>query len=243
MLAVQVQYWTLQETAKHNRATEDLSNRTLLENIRHNQTTESETQRHNKMTESLERSKQIAEQVMNTENNNTKNMISLRENALGYAQLGVARDNARANLSNASANQRNAQTNTMNAYTNRLNALTQATQVANNYSLGLEANRISQQNADTSRYAAVTKASTDWFNAQTNRQNAEINQQNAETNYFNAVTNAERNELGYSELEQRKKEARQRLMLDYVRMGAQFFTDMTGNILKGIGALNQVNGG
>lgn len=158
MLAVQVQYWTLQETkrhdvateaetAKHNRVQEDIGYRNLFEVVRHDVAQEDywnrsleETGRHNRMMERID-------------------------------------------YSNVLVGQQNADTNRMNAQTNAYNAATNRLQVEYNYSLGSQANAISAGNLEqaTRRNTMEARqinakikqmeAQTDinWFNAATQR--------------------------------------------------------------------------
>lgn len=184
MLAVQVQYWTLKETEKHNRATEDLGNRTLQETVRHNIVNEEETHRHNVATEDYYAGT-LAETIRHNQ----------QGEQLSLGSLQVARQNADTNLYSAKV---------------------QAAKVANDYALGLDANRIAEENmrvsqgqlevkqqeADTAAKQAqlgflqwATKTGIDQTNAESSRMTAEANTQNADTNALNAETNAKTLEL------------------------------------------------
>lgn len=95
MLAVQVQYWTLQENKRHNRVVEDQGQQTINENVRHNVQSEnigwgqlSELTRHNKAVEGL-----TAEQnriAMLNANTNWQSMVSTRNLQKSQSMLNYA---------------------------------------------------------------------------------------------------------------------------------------------------------
>lgn len=203
MLPAQVSYWNLQEVKRHNQQTEDLGFKTLFETSRHNKVTEAETQRHDLATE-LYYTNSLLE---TSQHNRATERLGEESNAI--------------NKINAFTNQRNAAANEMNAATNRWAAEQKANvdkfNAVTGYSLGLDAQRIADKNAETNAKNAETRwlewttgtgklsvesqnADTNALNAQTNVLNAESNARNAATNEQNAVTRQQEVQLGYDNL-------------------------------------------
>lgn len=142
MLAVQIQYWTLREAERHNRATEAETarhniigeNQNLMaieENKRHNIVSEFETQRHNIATEDYYNNALLETSRHNRETEAVAYLNAANE----FEKTAVAAYNAK---------------------TNRLGVSVQKLQSDRQYNLGLEANRIAQYNARTNAYNAVT---------------------------------------------------------------------------------------
>lgn len=220
MLATQVQYWQLQENIMHNRNTEAETQRTNKENESISWFNARENQRHNKESESIS----WFNAYENQRHNYATESLGQQQLKLGYAQLG---EQTRHNRETEYVAMKNANVNLMNAQTNRMNAYTQARQVEYTYSLGLEANRISQQNADTNVRNAITNernAATREFEAQTSRYAAEAK---AGVDLFNAATRA--NEL--ENQKQRTAIEQSRFELDTSKFHWQQGMDITNTIL------------
>lgn len=126
MLPTQVQYWTLQETKRHNIETELQGQQNIAENVRHNREVESqqwfglqETQRHNIAFENeTQRHNQATEGISFA---NLQELI--RHN---YATEAVQAKQADAAMRQAQASAVQANAAMMNAATNRWNAGVQA---------------------------------------------------------------------------------------------------------------------
>lgn len=215
MLATQISYWSLQETKRSNRANEKETNRhnlmTEKEINRHNVVTEKETERHNKETERLT-DKQIT----------TNYNIALNQ----LANQRYANETARRQATTQAKSVEN-----QAAYQKELVRI-QALTAANNYNLGLDANRIAQQNANVGR-----------SNADTARMNAEIAQNRAQTeavragvqnqaDLFNAATKAKEAEISMRNAELREREIeskysveRQKITQGYVNIITDIFKE------------------
>lgn len=133
---------TLFESSRHNQATEQLGRDTLGETTRHNKATEGIEQfkannQREYWNESLQlqadyNKKYLRNQGMYysglLENQQTTNSINAyrarKEYELGLGNLGVAEQNAQANLANAKTNAKNALTNRQNSAINQYNAET-----------------------------------------------------------------------------------------------------------------------
>lgn len=104
MLNVQVEYWKLQETKRHNVVAEELTRTELAEIARHNLATETETNRHNVVTE-----KQTDRQIRETIRHNkateaigrTQAAAAMISANAAQRQAGAAETNAAANLTKA----------------------------------------------------------------------------------------------------------------------------------------------
>lgn len=146
MLAVQVQYWSLKESERHNKATE-------AETSRHNKETESlgwasldETIRHNMATEAYYNG-QLNETVRH----------NLVQEDLGYI-------NARINQQNADSNRISAQAAMSQAGAAWMNAETNARRAEYDYSLGLMAQDTAARNADVNEQRATNDWQLGWNN-------------------------------------------------------------------------------
>lgn len=188
MLATQVSYWANQEVkrhnlateaevTRHNKSTEDLGYKTLDEQVRHN------TQQETYWFQSLEETKRhnLAQEQLGWENLD-----------VSWANVDVARQNAQSNALQAQAALTQADAAQQNARTNRINA-------SYNYNLGLDANRVAQENADTNRNRMMNDASyqngqlaESWANVDVSRNQVEVSQQNANTAEFNSKAQADR---------------------------------------------------
>lgn len=212
MLATQVQYWTLKETERHNLKTEDLGYKTLNETIRHNIVGETETQRHNVAVEDETKRHNLAQESYWSNDLLEKQRHNIVSEEIDTGMLYTKQ-------MDAATNRMNAQTNAFNASTNRFQAVA-------NYNLGLDANRIAQQNADTSERDQNVRF-LQWSSAdkQTSVQSerADIERQNADTNVMNAETRQQ--ELGVKQ--QEADTATQNLELQRSRFNWQKFTDMS----------------
>lgn len=99
MLAVQVQYWTLQENKRHNKVVEDQGQQTINESVRHNVQSENigwgqlgELTRHNKVSEALmHEQNRIASQnaVTNWMSMVNTGKLQKSQSALNYASAGL----------------------------------------------------------------------------------------------------------------------------------------------------------
>lgn len=179
MLAVQVNYQGIQETAKHNRETES-QGRVQLEQ---NWTSIAETKRHNLATEELT-GKQIEE--MRRHNVATE--------SLGYANLqynySVLQETKRANQV------RESQTYYAN-YTNRMSVIEMGRHNRTTESIGYESNAIAAFNAQTTRLRTNQEYELGWANIANQRRANEINQQRANIAQFESETNRRRQEQDY----------------------------------------------
>jgi hypothetical protein len=192
MLAVQVQYWTMQENKRHNLVAEAQNRRNLeiqqynadtnrmnaTENIRHNKAVETETNRHNVVSEN-----QGWAVITET---NRHNLVMESQ---GWANIDVATRNAASNELNAQTNRMNAQTNRLNYGVNAMNANTRLLEYSLDSWFKAEDIRVRDKNLEISKFKAVTDYNVNSTNASTNRMNAETNAQNADTNARNADTN------------------------------------------------------
>jgi len=192
MLAVQVQYWSLQEDKRHNRATE-------YETNRHNVSVETETHRHNVETELLGNrslNETIRHNVATESYWNRSLNETIRHNreteAVGWYNAGSQRISANAALLSANANVRNAETNFQ--------------RMRNDYALGLQANNISLFNAQTQDRLATVQEKR--LAVDTDRYNAEIAQGWATIMNNQARTNIQQSEL---ELNQQRFEHSKRM--------------------------------
>lgn len=227
MLATQVQYWsyvegkrhnvetekelnrhnveTERETNRHNLQQEDLGNRTLQEQVRHNMTVEIETTRHNVATEQLGYA-QLGEQIRH---NTQTEYIAQFDADTRRAQLAI-------NWAELGVHQQDANTRRFVAETN--------------YSLGLEANTISQQNADTNR-----------MNAETSRSRLGIERQNADTNLLNAMTRNSELNLERDKLELEKEKWKLNSWLSIFKTSSDVVHDLSSsmtNILQAVPAVH-----
>lgn len=173
MLAVQVQYWDLQERKRHNQVAERQNDRSLNlqesgleETRRHNVATETlgfstldETRRHNIATE------QIQEQ----------------SNSISMYRAESDRMNAFTNMRNAATNAAMIPIQWYNAESTRMNV--ENTQWYNEQRVDLERDR-----NNISRFQSVTGAAVGYGNV-------DIGSQNADTNYINAQTQQEKNRI------------------------------------------------
>lgn len=223
MLTTQVQYWTLMETKRHNLQSEDLGNRTLQENIRHNTVTENETNRHNVATENY-----YTNSLLETVRHN------LVTEGQGQSKIEIDRMNAFTNQRNAATNEMNAATNRMavgvqsyDAQTRRFSAITGA-------SLGLDANRIAQENADSNRMsseAKQTEAQTGQLRLFTvDQSNASSNAMNAEANQRNAATREGELQLGYDNLGLQEDWKQHQKTMDWFNFGEKTIDDVYDNM-------------
>jgi len=214
MLATQISYWSLQETKRSNRANEKETNRhnlmTEQEVNRHNVVTEKETERHNKETERL------SDKQINYNYNIALNQLANQRYANETARRQAATQE-RAVLNQA-------------AYQRAL-VRVQEMAAANNYNLGLDANRIAQQNANVGR-----------SNADTARMNAEIAQNRAQTeairagvqnqtDLFNAATKAKEAELGFRNADLREREIESKYSIEGQKL-TQGYVNIITDIFK-----------
>lgn len=135
MLPVQVNYWTLQETIRHNKATEGLSgeqNRIAL------------IQAEAAKSQAETAAKRLPIEQMNAETNRLNYGVNLQN-------AGTNAYNADINRMNAETNARNAATNERNADINAYNAATKAREVEYNYEIGSLNAQTNAYNAETSR--------------------------------------------------------------------------------------------
>lgn len=122
MTDIQVKYWDLQESKRHNVATEGETYRhnvvseqqnavALGETVRHNRATEAETQRHNQQQEKLGFAT-LDETIRHNKRTEAYQMSSLAE-AIRHnkANEGIAQLNASASMMQAEAARQNAKTN------------------------------------------------------------------------------------------------------------------------------------
>jgi len=174
MLAVQVAWLNYKETQRHDLVTEK-------ETAKHNRTTErlgfmslDEEIRHNKAQEQYWQDTLVEQSRHNrvTESQGWTNIDISRENAQSM------RLQAEASLAQAAAAQRNAATNEWNARAN--------------YSLGLEANKIADYNAETNRTRMHNDFVLGFSNADVNERSVGVSQQNADTARMSQLTNEER---------------------------------------------------
>lgn len=134
VLQVQVQYWTLLENVRHNKATEGISADTLAETIRHNKVAERQNQSSinqgwtslaiQRSNVELQRQRNVLQKQANdiaymNAMSNAANAATNRYNAetqrsLGYGNLAVARQNAQSQSVSAAASAKQA-TNSANA--------------------------------------------------------------------------------------------------------------------------------
>nr|UVJ88921.1 hypothetical protein [Picobirnavirus sp.]UVJ88927.1 hypothetical protein [Picobirnavirus sp.] len=179
MLAVQVNYQGIQETAKHNRESE----RQGKVQLEQNWTSIAEQKRHNLATEELT-AKQIAEQGRH--NRATE--------SLGYANLAYSystlSETTRANKARESLQQ-------YANYTNRMSVIELGRHNRTTESLAQESNAISAFNARTQRMRTENDYTLGWGNLVNQRRANEINQQRANTAQFEAATNRARQEQDY----------------------------------------------
>lgn len=151
----------------------------MKENQRHNQAMEVETYRANRANEILKNMSNRIE-AQKAQESLRQNALKLKQDMWNYEkQFGV---------------------NMRNAETNRLNALNSARRNFQDWSLGLEANRIASQNAASNTMNAgsnAMNAATNYGNLLLNQArypyevyamntNAQANARNASTNYFRA---------------------------------------------------------
>lgn len=118
MLQAQVNYWNLQETKQHNRATEAQAINELEETNRHNLATEKAQAK--QATAAL---KQAAAAAKNAE---TNLFVAKYNRELGFKNLAVNQKNAESNAKQAQAALRNAESNALQAQASWKNALTNA---------------------------------------------------------------------------------------------------------------------
>lgn len=118
MLQTQVNYWQLQETKQHNRATEEQAINELYETNRHNLATEKQQAR--QATAALRQAAAAAK------NADTNLFIAQYNKDLGYKNLAVNQRNAESNAKQAQAALKNAESNALQASAAWKNALTNA---------------------------------------------------------------------------------------------------------------------
>lgn len=222
MLATQISYWSLQETKRTNLANEKETNR-------HNLMTEKETNRHNVATE--EHNKNVLKEQIR----HNKKTEELTDKQITYnyniAQNQLANQRYANQTARMQANTQAESVKNQAAYQKEALRI-QALVAANNYSLGLDANRVAQQNANVNR-----------SNAETNRMQAEIAQNRAETeavragvqnqaDLFNAATKAKEAETGVRNAELREREIntkysveRQKITQGYVNVLTDIFRE------------------
>lgn len=125
MLQVQVQYWTLLENVRHNKATEGIATDTLAETIKHNR----EMERQGKSAIN-QRWTELAISRSNVELQRQRNALQNRANEIAYM-------NAMSNAANAATQRYQAETQRALGYGNlavaRQNAQSQSTQAAASY--------------------------------------------------------------------------------------------------------------
>lgn len=229
MLATQVQYWTLQESKRHNLAQDILGYMSLEENKRHNITTETETQRHNigqenywSSTISETRRHNIAQEEYWTNSlsetarhNMSMEALQAESNSIGWENVNLGYYRAKTDRYMADIQAANAETNRLKYLAdfniqqqqmdiNRTNASTERMKTQFNYSLGLESNRISQENADTNRM----NSNIQFLQYGTGSRQASSATRTSEANYQNSLSNIQKNlieqtriGLGYDNLE------------------------------------------
>jgi chromosome segregation ATPase len=134
MLPVQVNYWTLQETIRHNKATENLTSE---------QNKISQIQAEAAKSQAETAAARIPIDRMNAETNRLNYGVNLQN-------AGTNAYNADINAQNAATNARNAEINAQNARTNEWNAAIRDKEVEYNY-------EINSINAATNAYNAETQ--------------------------------------------------------------------------------------
>lgn len=174
MLAVQVDFWKLQEQKRHNAVTEKQTDTSLQ--IQQGQldlgwANLSEVQRHNQATESLGVAT-LAETI--THNRQTESLQS-EANQIGWF--------------NADTNRMNADTNRAHLAVDWANVQTQRERVANDYEIGTWNADINQQNAVTRAGELALSRELEPKRVQAQSDNARASLLNAETNAYNAATN------------------------------------------------------
>lgn len=240
MLATQVQYWAQQENKRHNMAQDVLGFRTLEESQRHNIVSENENIRHNVAQEDYW-SNSLSETFRH---NVAQEGIQTESNSIGWANANINLANAETNRLNAETNRANAETsrfaaltnyeiNTRNADTNWYNAQTSRIQsdtaryVAQaNYNLGLDANRIAQQNADTSS----RNADINWLNYTNSLRGLENRKRDTDINATNALTNVGKLKVAQDELDLQERN----LTLQQQKFHWQIATDAVEMIQRGM---------
>lgn len=127
MLSTQVEYWKLQETKRHNQATEGFSYAQLAEDTRHNRADERqnyysylESSRHNRAAEEIGY-RNIDLGYANLSELSTHNRAM---EAIGQTQAQASLISANASVMQANAAQISATANLRNAATNEINAQT-----------------------------------------------------------------------------------------------------------------------
>lgn len=230
MLTTQIQYWTLVESKRHNLATEDLQNRSLNEDIRHNVVTENETQRHNIATENY---------YTNLLSETTRHNVE---------QEGIAKEGNLISWRNTDINAMNATSNRMQAQAALSNAATQRFSAVTGAALGLTKAQIDQQNAETNRInseIASQRQQTDWLQWVTGtnqtdiaKQNAATNVMNAETNAYNAETNRINAETGVDSLNLQQEKFDWSKGVDV----SQQMNNWANTVIKGVDAASDLSG-
>lgn len=173
MLAVQVQYWDLQERKRHNKVAERQNDRSL--NLQESNL--EETRRHNVATETLGFS--TLEETRR--HNVATEQIQEQSNSISMYRAESDRMNALTNMRNAATNAAMIPIQWYNAESTRMNV--ENSQWYNEQRVDLERDR-----NNISRFQSVTGAAVGYANT-------DIGSQNAQTNYTNAQTQQERNRI------------------------------------------------
>lgn len=173
MLAVQVQYWDLQERKRHNQVAERQNDRSL--NLQ--ESSLEETKRHNVATETLG----FSTLDETRRHNLATEQIQEQSNTISLFRAESDRMNALTNMRNAATNAAMIPIQWYNATSTRMNV--ENTQWYNEQRVDLERDK-----NDIARFQSVTGASA-------SLSNVDIGSQNAETNYINAQTQQERNRI------------------------------------------------
>jgi len=197
MLQAQVNYWNLQETKQHNRATEAQAYRELVETNRHNLATEKAQ---------AQQAKAALKQAAVAAKNAATNLFIAKYNKdLGYKNLAVNQKNADSNAKQALAALQNAQSNALQAQASWKNALTNAYAAS-------ETAKYQQNMAAVSKYRALIENDRNQWQkeAQSIKNLTEWNTQskiNAETTKVRAETNKIREEANsYQYLNELRKQ-------------------------------------
>lgn len=167
MLAVQVQYWGLKENERHNKVTE-------AETERHNKVTEHETTRHNIQTEMLG----WASLAETTRHNMATESIArdqlsevtrhnLASEGIGWANVGIAQENARTNWYNA-------QTNRMQYALAEYQTSLNEQRINNDYAIAYRANEIATMNAQTNQQRMINDGAFGFANIDIRQQELEV---------------------------------------------------------------------
>lgn len=224
MLAVQVQYWDLQERKRHNVVSEK-------QNARNLQIAEGELEVHRGQLAESVRSHQAQEQI-------------------GWANL---EENKRHNVSVEYTNLMNADTNRMNAETNRMyvpiqwfNAETSRMSAESQVAYNSQMADINQQNADTRYKEYVTTASNKATELAIQSESLENQKLNTGANWYNAMTNRAAQKSKSEYLEQQTNVnwanvdiAQHHLNLDRIDTGRKVFDTFSNNFMNAWRNLNE----